>query len=103
MKKILLVSLTAVVAASAFCQATVGPAKKMAKAPRTEITCAIMKDHTANIKEATSKKLFSDYKGNRYFFCCAGCKPAFDKNPAKYAKAPSIPVKDLGKIPAAKG
>jgi Cu+-exporting ATPase len=27
----------------------------------------------------------SDYKGKRYYFCCAECKPKFDADPAKYA------------------
>jgi YHS domain-containing protein len=26
----------------------------------------------------------SDYQGQRYYFCSAGCKKAFDKEPAKY-------------------
>lgn len=29
--------------------------------------------------------LFRDYEGQRYYFCCAGCGPAFDADPAKYA------------------
>jgi YHS domain-containing protein len=26
------------------------------------------------------------YQGKTYYFCCAGCKPAFLKNPGKYVK-----------------
>jgi xanthine dehydrogenase accessory factor len=26
----------------------------------------------------------SEYQGEQFFFCCAGCKQAFDKEPAKY-------------------
>jgi len=26
----------------------------------------------------------SEYKGVTYYFCCKGCKVAFDKNPEKY-------------------
>jgi YHS domain-containing protein len=29
----------------------------------------------------------SDHEGTRYYFCCPGCKPQFDKEPSKYAKA----------------
>jgi xanthine dehydrogenase accessory factor len=29
----------------------------------------------------------SDYEGTSYYFCCAGCKIAFDKDPQKYAVA----------------
>lgn len=62
------------------------------KAAPTEIPCAVMPSHKVNIKEATSKKMFADYKGNRYFFCCAGCPDAFKKDPAKFAKAEHIAV-----------
>ena len=27
-----------------------------------------------------------DYEGTTYYFCCAGCKDKFEKNPEKYAK-----------------
>ena len=27
----------------------------------------------------------SEYKGKHYVFCCPGCKPKFDADPAKYA------------------
>ena len=36
----------------------------------------------------TKVKSSTDYKGIRYGFCCADCKTAFDKDPAKSAKAP---------------
>jgi YHS domain-containing protein len=32
-----------------------------------------------------SKEFFSEYKGNKVFFCCADCKAAFDKDPEKFA------------------
>ena len=28
----------------------------------------------------------AEYKGKHVYFCCPGCKPAFDKNPEKYLK-----------------
>ncbi|MFQ6076320.1 MAG: YHS domain-containing protein [Candidatus Bathyarchaeia archaeon] len=28
----------------------------------------------------------SEYEGKTYYFCSRGCKAAFDRNPAKYAK-----------------
>jgi Cu+-exporting ATPase len=28
----------------------------------------------------------TDYEGKTYYFCCAGCKDKFEKNPAKYTK-----------------
>lgn len=27
----------------------------------------------------------SEYKGQTYYFCCAGCKRSFDKEPARYS------------------
>lgn len=33
-------------------------------------------------KQAAGK---SDYQGQTYYFCSAGCKKAFDKEPAQYA------------------
>ena len=40
---------------------------------------------------AVNKALFSEYKGRKVYFCCAGCKPEFEKNPEKYiAKLPQF-------------
>jgi YHS domain-containing protein len=33
---------------------------------------------------AINKSLFTVYKGKKVYFCCAGCKPEFEKNPEKY-------------------
>src|SRR6266545_7712952 len=41
----------------------------------------------AAIDSITKETEFSDYKGVRYYFCCEGCKPQFDKDQAKYLKA----------------
>ena len=30
---------------------------------------------------------FSDYQGKRYYLCCAGCKPKFEKDPEKYIQS----------------
>jgi YHS domain-containing protein len=68
------------------------PALAEKKAAPTEVRCAVMKDHKVKIAEATKKKAYADYKGNRYFFCCAGCAPEFKKNPEKFAKADHIPT-----------
>lgn len=34
--------------------------------------------------ELKSKDVFTDYKGRRVYFCCAGCIPQFEKDPQKY-------------------
>jgi len=56
------------------------------------VKCAVMTGNPVNIKSATAKKMFADYKGRRYFFCCGGCPAAFKKDPAKFAKSESIPT-----------
>ena len=48
----------------------------------TRATCPVM-GHAFKIKPNSE---FSEYKGKYYFFCCAGCKPKFDKSPEKYIK-----------------
>ena len=35
----------------------------------------------------TAETDYSDYEGKRYYFCCAGCKPKFEKEPKKFAAA----------------
>lgn len=67
-------------------------AEKAPKAAPTEVKCPVEPEHKVNIADATKKKMFADYKGNRYFFCCAGCPGEFKKNPEKYAKSEHIPT-----------
>src|SRR5260221_1005348 len=74
------------------------PGDKGKKAEKTEIKCAVMSNNTVNIKDATAKGAFADYKGNRYFFCCGGCPAAFQKDPAKYAKADHIKAPKAPKV-----
>ena len=89
MKNLALVVTLGALAVGAFAQAK-------PKAP-TELPCAVMTSHKVKIVDATKKKMFTDYKGRRYFFCCAGCPPAFKANPAKYAKKEySIPTPKKG-------
>lgn len=45
--------------------------------------CAVMQ-HEIGVVDADTPK--SVYKGKTYYFCCAACKPTFDKNPEKYVK-----------------
>ncbi|MDX2065821.1 MAG: YHS domain-containing protein [Fimbriimonadaceae bacterium] len=82
---------TLMVAVTALAVVSLGAAqtKKTEKTPKT-IKCAVMPNDVVNIADATKKKMFADYKGRRYFFCCGGCPPAFKAAPDKYAKGPSI-------------
>jgi len=50
-------------------------------------TCPVMEGTPVNKATAEAAGLFRDYEGERYYFCCAGCGPAFDADPAKYAAA----------------
>jgi YHS domain-containing protein len=61
----------------------------------TELACAVMGDHKANLKEATEKGLYADHNGRRYYFCCAGCPAAFKADPAKFSKSASVAVGQL--------
>lgn len=92
MKSLVLLGVAAVVATAAFAEKPGHPAKKAAAAPHKKLTCPIMKGNAVNMADATKKKLYADYNGNRYFFCCPGCPAEFKKNPAKYAKAAHIPT-----------
>jgi YHS domain-containing protein len=68
------------------------PHKPESKSPSKKMHCAVMASHEINVKDAEKKKAYSDYKGNRYYFCCSGCIPDFKKNPEKYAKNDHVPT-----------
>jgi len=42
-----------------------------------QTTCPIMGG-------AINKDIFTEYKGKKVYFCCAGCKEKFEKEPEKY-------------------
>ncbi len=48
-------------------------------------TCPVMVGSAVSKKAAEAAGLFRDHDGERYYFCCAGCGPTFDADPAKYA------------------
>lgn len=80
----LCVALAAVLAPATL--AAPGHAKPKAKAAQVVLTCPVTGEKIASIKDAAGH---STYKGKTYYFCCASCKPMFDKNPAKYIKTAS--------------
>ncbi len=58
--------------------------KEVASAGIQQTVCPIMGG-------AINKDIFTEYKGKKVYFCCAGCKPEFEKNPEKYlAKLPQF-------------
>jgi YHS domain-containing protein len=99
MKKLLMAGALMALATAAVAAPQSGTKDK--KAAPTEILCSVMTTKKVNVKDATAKGMFADYKGNRYFFCCGGCPSAFKASPAKYAKNAHIPTPKTGK-PAAK-
>ena len=62
--------------------ATAGPIKVANATKDGKSVCPITKE-SFTVTAASEK---STYKGKTYAFCCAGCKPQFDKNPAKYVQ-----------------
>ncbi|WP_193554074.1 hypothetical protein [Rothia uropygialis] len=48
-------------------------------------TCPVMVGSPVSETDAEAKGLFRDFEGQRYWFCCAGCGPTFDSDPATYA------------------
>lgn len=48
-------------------------------------TCPVMVGSPVSKKPAVATGLYRDYEGERYYFCCGGCGPTFDSDPAKYA------------------
>ena len=46
-------------------------------------SCPVMGSKIPNVSKASGKSV---YKGKTYYFCCAGCKAKFDKDPEKYIK-----------------
>jgi len=56
-------------------------------APQSEdmTTCPVMAGTPVSKASAEAAGLFRDHEGQRYHFCCPGCGPAFDADPARYA------------------
>ena len=46
-----------------------------------------LEDAPLKASPAEAQGLFRDYKGKRYWFCCAACGPLWDADPDKYADA----------------
>ena len=59
------------------------PAKPAAPKKVVSAVCPVMGNKIPDVTKAAAKSV---YKGKTYYFCCKGCKPQFDKNPAKYIK-----------------
>ena len=82
--KTIVASLCAVIMTAS--AAAAAPAKHNIKATHVKLVCPVTGQTIDSIKDAAGS---STYKGKTYYFCCSGCKPLFDKNPAKYIKSAS--------------
>jgi YHS domain-containing protein len=89
---ILLVTMTGVFNAGVMSESAAAQKEKAGKA---QTTCPVL------IGEI-DKQIYTDYKGERIYFCCSQCIDDFNKNPDKYLKI----LKDSGivleKTPKAK-
>jgi hypothetical protein len=89
--------------AAAFAGPPTKPAAKASPAAKKTAAkqyCAVTGEELGSMGAVGGSSI---YKGKKYLFCCPGCKPQFDKNPAKFAKTAktAIPVTPAAK-PAAK-
>ena len=67
--------------------ASAAPAVKHAKPKAAaKLVCPVTGETIASVADSAGT---STYKGKKYYFCCSGCKPMFDKDPAKYTKSAS--------------
>ncbi len=79
----LAVSLFASVAA--FAAPPTKPAPKASPAAKKAVAkqfCAVTGEELGSMGATGGSSI---YKGKKYVFCCQGCKPRFDKEPAKFA------------------
>jgi len=86
-----------IIAIAAFAVNTYAQMEPLPKGTKHVIKCPVTGDKLDRDK-ATKTHMYADYKGNRYFFCCAGCPEQFKANPAKYknkqhTKTPKVKAK----------
>lgn len=64
---------------------------KYALVPKKEVLfCPVSNEIVESYTKAPD---YSDFKDTRYYFCCDGCKPQFDKNPGKYLQGLDARIK----------
>lgn len=56
----------------------------IAQNKKTVLICPVTGDKISSVRTAAGHSAF---KGKTYYFCCADCKPRFDKSPAKFARS----------------
>jgi YHS domain-containing protein len=78
----LIVGISLAMALAAPCMASTQTVKAKHPIKTAVMVCPVTGAKIASIKDAAGH---STYKGKTYYFCCPGCKPMFDADPAKYA------------------
>ncbi|HOC31912.1 MAG TPA: YHS domain-containing protein [Armatimonadota bacterium] len=63
-----------------------GSGKEGKTAAKASVVCPVTGQKIASPDKAVAK---STYQGKTYYFCCAGCKTQFDKDPVKFVKKQS--------------
>jgi YHS domain-containing protein len=72
--------------------------KKMANDNEKPAHLALVPQKTCPVMGGSiDKKVFSDYKGTRVYFCCPSCKAEFKKDPEKYIRK----LEEMGEEPEA--
>jgi YHS domain-containing protein len=62
-----------------------GCKKKTEPAAPEGLTSVVTEQTTCPVMGgAINKSMFTEYKGKKVYFCCAGCKEKFEKEPEKY-------------------
>jgi YHS domain-containing protein len=79
---------------AAFAQSDAGPSTPAAPAAektkqlKPQIDCPVMGGKI-------NKNIYADFEGRKVYFCCKGCIPEFNKDPAKYMKK----LEEIGQTP----
>jgi len=67
-----------------------------AKNAEGKCICPVLGDPVTDFSAGNSV----EYQGKAYFFCCPDCRPKFESDPAKYAKAAAAGEVPEGSAPA---
>lgn len=75
--------------ASSCCGTTTSSTAAVATEPAAAdlAECPVMPGNFVVKATAEAAGLFRDHEGTRYWFCCAGCGPRWDADPASYVAA----------------
>ena len=86
LKKILFVVslLSAVVILLNGCKKKTEPVEPSASEITSQVVADIEQKTCPVMGRAIDKNIYTEYKGKKVYFCCSGCKEAFEKEPEKY-------------------